>query len=168
MFRLTHPKFEMQFTHLGLQINFTDECLAVLSSQRQIGWRAREIGGQLFARFTPESLEVTVATITKGKSRRTRFGFFPDRSAERADVFSFFKQGLHYLGDWHTHPQEIPIPSSTDERELRDIFVKSQHELPFMLLVIVGTAQPPAGLYVGAVTSTSVCPLVGHASRPKG
>lgn len=152
----------MQYSHQGLLIRFTDDCLAVLSSQRQIGWRAKEIGGQLFARFTSECLEVTVATITKGKSRRTRFGFFPDRTAERADVNSFFKQGLHYLGDWHTHPQEIPLPSLIDEREMRDIFVKSQHELAFMLLVIVGTSPMPTGLYVGAVTSGSVLPLIGH------
>lgn len=146
----------MQFTHMGVRITFTDECLGVFSSQRQIGWRAKEIGGQLFARFTPESVDVTVATITKGKSRRTRFGFFPDRDAERADVVSLFKKGWHYLGDWHTHPQVLPTPSSTDERELIDIFVKSQHELPFMLLVVVGTTPPPAGLYVGAVTNSSV------------
>jgi integrative and conjugative element protein (TIGR02256 family) len=146
----------MQFTHMGVLITFTDECLGVFSSQRQIGWRAKEIGGQLFARFTPESVDVTVATITKGKSRSTRFGFFPDRDAERADVLPLFKRGLHYIGDWHTHPQDLPTPSSTDERELRDIFVKSQHELPFMLLVVVGTTPPPAGLYVGAVTTSSV------------
>lgn len=152
----------MQISHQGLLVKFTDDCLAVLSSQRQIGWRAKEIGGQLFARFTPESIEVTVATITRGKSRRTRFGFFPDRKAERADVNFLFKQGLHYLGDWHTHPQEIPLPSLIDEREMRDIFVESQHELAFMLLAIVGTAPLPAGLYVGAVTSTSVIALSGQ------
>lgn len=145
----------MQFTHMGLRIAFSDECLCVFSSQRQIGWRAKEIGGQLFARFTPQSVDVTVATITKGKSRRTRFGFFPDRDVERADVLSLFKQGLHYIGDWHTHPEVLPTPSSTDERELIDIFIKSKHELPFMLLVVVGTTPPPAGLYVGAVKSSS-------------
>jgi integrative and conjugative element protein (TIGR02256 family) len=152
----------MEFTHLGLLIKFTDECLEVLSSQRQTGWRAKETGGQLFARFTPESLDVTVATITKGKSRRTRFGFYPDRTAERADVISLFSQGLHYLGDWHTHPQDLPTPSATDERELRDIFINSRHELPFMLLVVVGTAPLPAGIYIGAVTSTSVLPLASN------
>jgi integrative and conjugative element protein (TIGR02256 family) len=152
----------MQFSYQGVLIHFTDECLGVLSAHRQEGWRAKEIGGQLFARFSPESVEVTVATVTKGKSRRSRFGFFPDRNAERADVLSLFKQGLHYIGDWHTHPQDVPTPSSTDERELHDIFVKSQHELPFMLLVIVGTKPPPTGLYVGAVTSRNVCPLRSH------
>lgn len=146
----------MQFTHMGVRITFTEECLRVFSSQRQIGWYAKEIGGQLFARFTPDSVDVAVATITKGKSRRTRFGFFPDRDAERADVLSLFKKGWHYLGDWHTHPQVLPTPSPTDERELIDIFVKSQHELPFMLLVVVGTTPPPAGLYVGSVTNSSV------------
>lgn len=158
----------MQFTYLGVLITFTDECLGVLSSQRQTGWLAKEIGGQLFARFTPESVDVTVATITRGKSRRSRFGFFPDRDAERADVLSLFKQGLHYLGDWHTHPQDLPTPSSTDEWELRDIFVKSQHELPFMLLVVVGTTPPPAGLYVGAVTSSSVRQLSSLAAIHRG
>jgi integrative and conjugative element protein (TIGR02256 family) len=149
----------MQFTHMGVLITLTDECLGVFSSQRQIGWRAKEIGGQLFARFTPESVDVTVATITKGKSRRTRFGFFPDRDAERADVLSLFKRGLHYLGDWHTHPQDFPTPSSTDERKLRDIFINSNHELPFMLLVVVGTTTTPKGLYIGAVTSANISQL---------
>jgi integrative and conjugative element protein (TIGR02256 family) len=146
----------MQFSFQGVAIRLTDDCLAVLGAQRQIGWLAKEIGGQLFARFTPNGIEVAVATVTNGKSRRTRYGFFPDRDAERADVQRLFKDGFHYIGDWHTHPEDVPTPSTTDEKELQDIFNKSRHELPFMLLVVVGREKFSLGLYVGAVSRNKV------------
>ena len=166
-YQFTPLRLDMEFSYQSLSICFTDDCLAVLGSNRQIGWLAKEIGGQLFAQFTSKGIEVAMATVTKGKSRRTRYGFFPDRDAERADVQLLFNKGLHYIGDWHTHPEDVPIPSKTDEIELLDIFTKSRHELAFMLLVVVGRAKFSAGLYVGAVGRTKLQQLVNQVSEDR-
>ncbi len=102
------------------------------------------------------SIVVELATVTSGRSRRTRFGFWPDRETERKDIARLFMDGLHYIGDWHTHPEELPTPSSTDMRKALEIFNESQHELNAMLMVIVGRERFPDGLFVGAVTALDI------------
>ena len=64
-------------------------------------------------------------------------------------IESYFDQGLHYVGDWHTHPEKHPTPSADDLRSIAECFRQSTHELLGFLLVILGTGDPPAGLWVG-------------------
>lgn len=128
----------------------------MLSGNRQRTFLAKEIGGQLFARFEESSIVVEIATVTRGRSRRTKFGFWPDREVERQDIALLFTRGLHYIGDWHSHPESIPSPSSTDINKALAIFNQSQHELNSMLMVIVGQSPPPVGLFVGAVTALNI------------
>ena len=63
-----------------------------------------------------------------------------------------FSSGLHYIGDWHTHPEDIPEPSGVDINKMQAIFRKSDHQLKGMLLVVVGRGTAPDGLWVGIVT----------------
>ena len=150
----------MTYAYGNRLYEFSPECLAFLETRRQLSCISRENGGQLFARFTRDQVRIEVATVTKGRSRRTRLGFWPDREAERADILQLFKQGLHYVGDWHTHPERIPEPSMTDEAKMLEIFQQSAHELEAMLMVIVGQAAfAEGGLFVGAVSSVGVTPL---------
>lgn len=146
----------MKYDFQGQAYVFSTSCHDVLSSNRQRTFLAKEIGGQLFARFTEGVIVIEVATVTSGRSRRTRFGFWPDRDTERQDIARLFENGLHYIGDWHTHPEECPTPSNTDIRKALEIFNQSQHELKAMLMVIVGRSQFPDGLFVGAVTALNI------------
>lgn len=146
----------MKYVFQGQTYVFSTCCLDVLSSNRQSTCLAKEIGGQLFARFEECAIVVEVATVTSGRSRRTRFGFWPDREAERQDIARLFKDGLHYIGDWHSHPEPCPSPSDTDVRKMREIFNQSAHQLNAMLMVIVGQTKFPTGLFVGAVTESAV------------
>ena len=97
-------------TPLG-SLLFTDEVLKQFRKSRQ-RWRwSKMTGGQLFARLTNSNTEVCKATRTRPKDRRGRFFFLPDREEENKEIQSCFLDGLHYVGDWHTHPQELPTPS---------------------------------------------------------
>lgn len=138
---------------------FSDSCLETLASHRQRSCLSSETGGQLFARFETDRVLVDRATLTKGKTKRSRFSFWPDREAERQDIRALFDEGLHFLGDWHTHPEPRPTPSRPDTTKMREVFQQSRHELRVMLLVIVGQDEFPTGLYVGAVTARGVKPL---------
>ncbi len=146
----------MKYVFQGLTYVFKNSCIDVLSSHRQRTFFAREIGGQLFARFEAGAIVVEVATVTSGRSRRTRFGFWPDREAERQDIERLFEDGLHYIGDWHSHPEPYPSPSRTDVCKMKEIFNQSEHQLQAMLMVIVGQTTFPKGLFVGAVTASAV------------
>jgi integrative and conjugative element protein (TIGR02256 family) len=108
-----------------------------------------EAGGQLFARLStlPEVI-VEQATGPRRSDFRTRTLYIPDRSAEQPEIDYWHKKGLHYVGDWHTHPELIPNPSIDDTESIHESFVKSKHSLHGFLLIIVGTSAFPSGLYV--------------------
>jgi hypothetical protein len=58
------------------------------------------------------------------------------------------KRNLHYVGDWHSHPERVPSPSGRDLRSIRECAQKSTHGLNGFLLIVVGTAPFPEGLHV--------------------
>jgi integrative and conjugative element protein (TIGR02256 family) len=125
------------------------------AAHRQVGWRDREAGGQLFARFEGRRIIVEAATGPRAIDRRSRFLFIPNKWADRAEIRRLHKQGLHYLGDWHTHPEPVPTPSPVDRASMHDMFAKSRHDLAGFLMVIVGTAPPPDGLFVAIFSAES-------------
>jgi integrative and conjugative element protein (TIGR02256 family) len=143
----------LMFTFGGTNYVFAESCLDTLAARRQRSWFSCETGGQLFARFTQAGVLVERATETMGRTRRTRFGFWPDRRAEQEDINVLFASGLHYIGDWHTHPEKHPLPSNIDEDKILEIFRHSKHELSTMIILIVGQAKFPRGLYAGVVSA---------------
>lgn len=109
---------------------------------------SKEAGGQLFARIDGSCIIVEHATGPRPSDWKSKFLFIPNRIAERREIKRLFREGFHYVGDWHTHPDSNPKPSRTDTRTFRDIFRRSRHQLAGFVMVIVGTAAPPEGLFV--------------------
>ena len=101
-------------------------------------WRGT---GQLFARLTRFEVYVEVATGPRPEDKRTRISYAPNRESERREIEAMFQQGLHFIGDWHTHPERIAYPSSIDEHTIADCADKSSHELNGFVLVVVGTGD---------------------------
>lgn len=127
------------------KIVLTEKVLAHISNYRQIGKRF-EAGGQLFGHLVDNEVFVTLATGPYPEDFRSRYSFKPCRKREKQDIAFFFRGGLHYIGDWHTHPEPIPKPSARDVDSMEDCFVKSKHQHGAFLLVILGTAPTPAGI----------------------
>lgn len=144
----------MRFENAKFPLELSDGVLETFDSHRQRTRLHREIGGQLFARFSDGHYLVERATCVRGA--RSRFSFKPDRGAEQAEIEALFMQQLHYVGDWHTHPEDQPTPSGPDRAKMLGIFQQSQHELPFMLMLIVGRDPFPLGLYVATVSSAGI------------
>ena len=136
----------------------TDDVLARFNRYRQTG-RRKEAGGQLFATFGGSTTQIERATGPRRSDRRGRGFFFPDRRAERREIERLFKSGLHYVGDWHTHPENRPVPSSTDMASFREMFCKSKHRLDSFVIIIVGLDHGPEGLYVGLCSGQRVVRL---------
>lgn len=132
----------------SLLITFEDDVLDHMGAYRQTNCFRREAGGQLFAKVTSHAWVVCVATGPRKSDFRSRFGYRPHRAAEQEEIDRFFKQGLHFVGDWHTHPQAKPSPSDTDIWSMNDTVSRSEHSLVGMLLTIVGTLPFPEGLWV--------------------
>ncbi len=127
---------------------FSDAVLAHFKKHRQERLRDTEAGGQLFARLTRFEVYVEVATGPRPEDKRTRTSYVPNRESERREIKYMFQQGLHFVGDWHTHPERIAHPSSIDEDTIADCADKSSHDLNGFVLVVVGTGTLPDCLSV--------------------
>ena len=132
----------------GQKLVLGDRALNYMKRHQQTRWWQREAGGQLFARFHDQLLFVDEATGPRSGDKRSRISYIPYPVAEQREINERFKLGLHYVGDWHTHPEDFPAPSASDLVSIRNCFKKSLHDLNAFLLVIVGLAPLPAGLHV--------------------
>lgn len=137
-----------------------DQVLAHFGRHRQLKPYSVESGGQLFSRLASDIIEVERATGPRWSDRRGRRLFVPNRRAERKEIRRMYRTGLHFVGDWHSHPQSRPVPSARDIDSIRSEFELSEHELEFLVLVIVGTALPPEGLYVCSIGPSGIRELV--------
>lgn len=132
----------------GVEIRVEQDPLSVFAAHRQTGFFHLEAGGQLFGRAGRRRWRVTHATGPDRGDRRCRVGFVPDRRREQRDIADFYARGFDYLGDWHTHPQDVPEPSPRDLNSINDIVRRSVHEMPGFLLCIVGRIGFPDGLWM--------------------
>lgn len=132
----------------GQVIVLADAVLAQFHAHRQTRLLQRESGGQLFARFEVSQILVVEATGPRAADRRTTSSFLPNRRAEQREIDERHHAGVHYIGDWHTHREDVPKPSATDVRSIQECFARSKHDLVGFVLVIVGRCNPPTGLHV--------------------
>jgi integrative and conjugative element protein (TIGR02256 family) len=122
--------------------------LELFEKYQQKRWYQKEAGGQLFARLDGDRIVVSAATGPRKSDRRSRYSYVADRYAERREIREQYERGLHYLGDWHTHPEQFPQPSRLDVESIGECVLKSQHSLNAFVLIVVGTASFPGGLCV--------------------
>ncbi len=132
----------------GQTIIFTDSVIAHFRRHRQRRERHKEAGGQLFARIEGLNITVLEATGPRAKDLRRRTSYAPHRPSEQKEIEERHRRNLHFVGDWHTHPELIPSHSHTDTRNIGECVKRSKHELNAFLLVVVGSAEPPDGIQV--------------------
>ena len=129
-----------------------DDALKTMLRFRQIRPRDKEAGGQLFARFNGPQVVIEEATPPTILDYRARYGFRPNRSLQRRAITKCHRLGLHFVGDWHTHPENQAKPSYEDISGMKDCFKCSIDDLTAFVMIIVGIAPPPEGWYIGLVT----------------
>jgi integrative and conjugative element protein (TIGR02256 family) len=152
---------ELRYAIRGVRkfLVFSEDVLRHFDQHRQRRQWHAEAGGQLFARFGTDIITVVSATGPYPADRRSRFRFTPHRERERQDVQEHFASDLHFIGNWHTHPQARPQPSGTDVRNTRQRFIQSEHELLAFTMVIVGLDAFPRGLWVGLIDADETTAL---------
>lgn len=121
-----------------------------LSRYQQHDPHSLEAGGQLFAQFSEGSVVLERVTGPRPSDRRFRHLYIPDRSKEQSEIDAMHRDGFHFIGDWHTHPEPTPKASPSDLNSIRDAFAKSKHHLNWFIMIIAGVNEFPSGLYVAA------------------
>ncbi|WP_461477344.1 Mov34/MPN/PAD-1 family protein [Mesorhizobium jarvisii] len=143
----------------GQSLAFSDGVLAHFNLHRQRHFWQKEAGGLLFARLQLPVIDIAVATGPRRGDRRSRHSYRPDERAEQQEIDDMFSRGLHFVGCWHTHPEDIASPSHIDRRNIADCVRRSDHALNGFIMVIVGRYPIPEGTYVSVCDKSSVYQL---------
>lgn len=137
--------------HLGISgqiLLLNEKTIAHFKKHQQKRFYQREAGGQLFASYDSGNIIIEVVTGPRKTDKRSKYSYVPDRNAEQEEISLMHSKGLHYIGDWHTHPEPSPRPSDCDHKNIKECFAKSSHSLNGFLLIIVGQLELPSGLNV--------------------
>lgn len=132
----------------GLNIHLLDCVLEVTSKFRQLEKGTHESGGILLGQVTSANVYVMKASTPNQFDRSSRTSFDRDKHIAQIIIeYEFLNSGSKtiYLGEWHTHPETIPSPSTVDINMIKDQFKKNKLNEPFIILLIQGQS----GIYVG-------------------
>jgi integrative and conjugative element protein (TIGR02256 family) len=150
----------------GQRLVLSPAVLEHFEKHQQLRWWQREAGGQLFARLALPDILVEEATGPRPSDWRTRCSYHPNRRAEQGEIASRHARGLHFIGDWHTHPEPLPTPSRRDVESMQELVTKSVHAFNCFVLVIVGTDPLPGALSVSVFNGSCALPLKPGAGLP--
>lgn len=76
-----------------------------------------------------------------------------DRTKANDFIKEEYEKSSHtrvYIGEWHTHPEDYPTPSSIDLSSFKSAFRKNDRPIRgYILMAIVGRKETYWGLYSG-------------------
>lgn len=128
-------------THSGL-IVIEQQPLDVMCSFRQHEPHDPEAGGILLGFRRSDHLHVVDLTVPHAEDSRSRVSFFRSEKAHQRIAMERWRLSggkLDYIGEWHTHPEKTPTPSSIDLREWRKIAGRS---VPMLFLILGNVGDP--------------------------
>ena len=120
-------------------LNFAEGVLGVFEAYVQTRSRP-ESGGVLLGTVHERGLLITMATPPSRHDGRHPYLFERGPNGHRAVAQRAWRKSggtVRYLGEWHTHPQDLPSPSRIDREEWRKLARARQDRRP-LLAVIVG------------------------------
>lgn len=96
-----------------------------------------ESGGILLGYRRDHHLHIVAATTPQPDDQRMRFRFFHrDLNHQKIANQQWDLSGntMDYLGEWHTHPEPEPIPSSLDMSEWQKICCVRKTSMAFLIV----------------------------------
>lgn len=120
--------------------------------------RQPESGGILLGRRRSKHFEVVYATTPYQSDEQSPTSFLREPDGHQVvatDLWTASGGEVGYVGEWHTHPEAKPTPSSIDRREWRLLTHRRVRAAP-MVTAIVGTAS----LYVALVAHRQISPMM--------
>ena len=116
----------------------------------QVG-SAPENGGVLLGKkhIESETYFVTDLSVPSSKDIKRRFSFIRNKDVAQKLIDQRWKDSdgvENYLGEWHTHPEMNPTPSSVDKKLINTIIEDKSNVFSKVFLIILGIDK---SIYVG-------------------
>ncbi len=123
------------------KIHVSEELLGIWRDKRQLDKNSHEAFGVLIGSQSECASEfwLEICTIPQSQDSATRSSFNLRASQHQHVVDLHFKKSkgtLGYIGTWHTHPENTPIPSHVDIADWRICIERNPDRT--LLFVIIG------------------------------
>jgi [CysO sulfur-carrier protein]-S-L-cysteine hydrolase len=109
--------------------------------RRELRGRSREIGGVLVGEHV-EAETFRLVDLSVQISGGTTAHFIRDHVQAQAFLDEFFRrtgqnyQRYNYIGEWHSHPRFMPLPSAEDRDSMEDLISDPETGVAFLVLII--------------------------------
>ena len=137
-------------------IRFQSEMLMHVHRYRQISPWASEAGGQLFGIIEQNEVRVIRATGPYAGDERSRYRYRSNPIAAQRAIETQARNSLLYLGEWHTHAEDHPCPSSLDSNSMARLIENSRLNSNILLMLIAGQNSGLKGLAVLSIESNKI------------
>lgn len=115
-----------------------------------------EAGGIMLGYCMDENnFSIIDVTMPNKEDKRSRYGFWRASVLHQRFLNRLFKKSKGksiYLGEWHTHPEDIPTPSCLDRKSIVDQIRKSKLNSDRIFSLIMGRK----GLHLSLVKKEGV------------
>lgn len=106
----------------------------------------KEYCGVLLGREIIKTSDIIIDIITEPSPRdiQKKFYFFRDNKYHQKKIIEVWKKSegtCNYLGEWHTHLEDIPTPSPTDVKEWKKALKKFKFDGNELFFIIVGLKE---------------------------
>lgn len=130
----------------GGVLKINTEPLARMGSYRQETRDKLEAGGVLLGRLIKDSTNIIIDRVTVPMigDKRSRLGFIRYEKTHQRIITSTWEKSngtCNYQGEWHTHPEKWPSPSSQDLKNWKNILQTGVFSSLYLYFVIVGIKE---------------------------
>ena len=127
------------------RIKISKQVSEVINNYIQSSNDSLEAGGVMLGRFLwSEDIVIDYITVPMINDKRKKYFFFRDESTHQKEIIEKWKQSkgtCNYLGEWHTHPEDIPQPSKYDIAQWKKLIKTAQYDSDYIFFLIAGRKQ---------------------------
>lgn len=122
----------------GALLDILPDVQSMLYEHRQTGSDSREAGGMLvgYENIATGNFTASTGTPPQATDLRSRISLKLGLQHRRLLDEIVFPYG--YIGTWHTHPSEIPSPSSVDLKDWRKCIKHNRTSTNALIFIIAG------------------------------
>lgn len=114
-----------------------------------------ESGGILLGKYLPSEKMyfITEATTPSFGDKWGPAFFIRQKHSAQRIINKRWKDSngqINYLGEWHTHGCDVPVPSETDKNLIRTIYNDRSNVWPNIIMIILGRKSCYIGISLGS------------------